>query len=237
MFDVCRNVLDKLFLSKLDSINGISVVAEQPFNNPIMLNILRPGVICQYYGMDRGVIHNHSIKRATYGFKSHVGTDPNKFITKPFDMNMKLMSNYLMNQLRLHDGGYYLKEMDLSIDFNSVVVLPYCSIMDVKINSTMGWHCDSSYNKDGSFKNISQVQNTPVVILTYGNNRTLKWQRVAHSSNGWVSDQTWTTQSMTMNDSSYMLLHPYDEKPHYNNLIGKKIRYQHGNVRMKKMIA
>ena len=100
----------------------------------------------------------------------------------------------------------------------------------------MGWHCDSSYNNDGSFKNISQVQNTPVIILTYGNNRTLKWQRVAHSSKGWVRDQNWTTQSMTMNDSSYMLLHPHDEKPHYNNLIGKKIRYQHGNVRMKKMI-
>ena len=92
----------------------------------------------------------------------------------------------------------------------------------------------SSYTNDGSFKNISQVQNTPVIILTYGNNRTLKWQRVAHSSNSWVRDQNWTTQSMTMNDSSYMLLHPHDEKPHYNSLIGKKIRYQHGNVRMKK---
>ena len=212
-------MLDKLFLSPLDSINGISVVAEQPFNNPIMLNILRPGVIRQYYGMDSGIIQQDSINRATYGFKSHVGTDPNKFITKPFDINMKLMSNYLMNQLRLHDGGRYLKEMDLSIDFNSVVVLPYCSIMDVKKNSTMGWHCDSSYNKDGSFKNISQVQNTPVVILTFGNNRTLKWRRVAHSSKGWVRDQNWTTQSMTMNDSSYMLLHPYDEKHHYNNVL------------------
>ena len=82
--------------------------------------------------MDSGIIQQDSINRATYGFKSHIGTDPNKFIPKPFDINLKRMSNYLMNQLRLHDGGYYLKEMDLSIDFKSVVVLPYCSIMDVK---------------------------------------------------------------------------------------------------------
>ena len=91
ILNLCRNVFDKLFLSKIDSFKGISVVAEQPFNNPIMINILRPGVIRQYYGMNKGVVNNDIISRATYGLKSHVGTDPNKFITKPFDINMKFM--------------------------------------------------------------------------------------------------------------------------------------------------
>ena len=76
-------------MSEIDSLSGIAIVAEQPMNNPIMLNITRPAVLRQYYGLDMGSPRNQIIKRATYGFKSHVGTDPSKFITKPFDINLK----------------------------------------------------------------------------------------------------------------------------------------------------
>ena len=75
--DVCRNVLDKLCVSKVvDSLNRLSIVAEQPFHNPIMLNILRPGVLRQYYGMDIGVVKNDTISRAyqwiqkSFGYQS-----------------------------------------------------------------------------------------------------------------------------------------------------------------------
>ena len=93
--DLSRSVLDKLILSKIDSLCGISIVAEQPMNNPIMLNITRPAVLRQYYGCDMGSPRNKIIKRATYGYKSHVGTDPSKFITKPFDINLKKWLKFL----------------------------------------------------------------------------------------------------------------------------------------------
>ena len=98
----------------------------------------------------------------------------------------------------------------------------------------MGWHCDTSYNNNGLFKHNSQVENTPVVIVTYGHDRTINWQRVVHSGKGWVRDKTWCRQSMKMNSDSYMLLHPVDEKPFYNHDLCLKSRYQHGNIRMKK---
>ena len=40
----CRNVLDKLFQSNIDTLDGISVVTEEPMGNGLMLNINRPGV-------------------------------------------------------------------------------------------------------------------------------------------------------------------------------------------------
>ena len=105
MRDLSRNVLDKLIMSKIDSLCGISIVAEQPMNNPIMLNITRPAVLRQYYGCDMGSPRNKIIKRATYSYKSYVGTDPSKFITKPFDNNLKKMASILMTQLRYIYGG------------------------------------------------------------------------------------------------------------------------------------
>lgn len=100
----------------------------------------------------------------------------------------------------------------------------------------MGWHCDASYNNDGLFKNIAQVENPLVIIVTYGHNRILNQQRVAHISKGWVADQTWSRQSTIMNDL-YILLHPSDEKLYYNDILGQKSRYHHGNIRLKKMKA
>ena len=61
----------------------------------------------------------------------------------------------------------------------------------------MGWHCDAKYTLDGIFQTSknSQVQNTPVIIVTYGNSRNLKWRRVYYGRNKhgkmeWLEDKT-----------------------------------------------
>ena len=137
LMSLCRNVLDKLILSKIDSPEGISIVTEQPMGNDLMMNILRPGVLRQYYGRnvdgaDIGESDGTTIKRATYGFNSSVGTDPDKFITKPFDDNLISISNLIMNKLRNHNNGELAYKMNLNAVFNSCTVLPYTSICDIK---------------------------------------------------------------------------------------------------------
>ena len=88
--------------------------------------------------------------------------------------------------------------------------------------------------KNGTYIKNPQVENTPVVIVSYGSNRILKWRRVFHTKLGWVEEKSWHQVSMTMNDKKFMLLHPIDEIPIVDYAINESIRYKHGNVRMKK---
>ena len=83
-----RNILDKLFTSSFDSIHALTVATEQPMNNAPQLSCCRAAVYRQYYGMNLRYISHDRILRITYGYKSCVGTDPDKYITKPFDTDM-----------------------------------------------------------------------------------------------------------------------------------------------------
>lgn len=74
-------------------------------------------VLRQYCGCDTGIPKNNAITRLTYGYKSHVGTDPYELIRKPFDCNLKAMSRIIMSNLRSFFGGYLSKEMNLTQDF------------------------------------------------------------------------------------------------------------------------
>ena len=59
---------------------------------------------------------DNRVTRATYGFnhgRNSIGNDPNKFITKPFDFDMKFLSNYIhqfvyinINKLGLHKKNH-----------------------------------------------------------------------------------------------------------------------------------
>ena len=88
--------------------------------------------------------------------------------------------------------------------------------------------------KNETYIKNPQVENTPVVIVSYGSDRILKWRRVFHTTLGWVEDKSWHQMSMTMNDKKFMLLHPIDEIPIVDYAINESIRYEHGNVRIKK---
>ena len=124
--------MDKLLLSNIDTIDGISVVTEEPMGNGLMMNINRPGVLQQYYGMNIGECKDNLINRVTYGYNTPRRIDPNRFNTKPFDDNLISISKFLMNELRTHNNGALGKEMNLDTVFNSCAVLPYFKIAGIK---------------------------------------------------------------------------------------------------------
>lgn len=195
-------------MSKLDTLCGISIVVEQPMNTPIMLNISRHVVLRQYDHCDIGIPKNNIIPGAPNGYKCHIGTYPCKFITKPFNCNIKEMTKVIMSNLRYIYGWYLIKEMKLTNYFNSCTILPYCLIASVKKSSVMGRHCDSKCRKSGIYIKIPQVENTPLVIVSYRNSRILKWRRVLYTEDGWKEDKSWSKMTMTMNEKTFILLHP-----------------------------
>jgi len=86
------NVILKSVIHNIpDSFLGLSIIADAPECNNAMLNIKRPGVLRQYYGMDIEKIDDTVIKRVAYrsqtSFTSE-GSDPLKLVVKPFPNDM-----------------------------------------------------------------------------------------------------------------------------------------------------
>ena len=95
-----NNVIKELMEAQIDSKHGISLVTEQPLGNDIMLNLTRPrpAAVRQYYGSDHRSLNRNVIERATYGYnndRNPLGTDPLKYVTKPFDDNLQAIASYL----------------------------------------------------------------------------------------------------------------------------------------------
>ena len=122
--------------------------------------------------------------------------------------------------------------------FNSCTVLMYHSLVDIKKESSMGWHCDNKFSLNGNFSTQlnGQTINTPVVIFTIGSSRLLHWRRryTEIQSNGrksWkVEDDS--IQSMLLQEGCICIINPNDEKPHYDLASGKEIHFQHGNTKI-----
>ena len=92
------------------------------------------------------------------------------------------------------------------------------------------------YNNEGKFlkKSNSQIENTPIVIVTYGESRRLHWRRMKRiiKFNGkyeWILDTSWS-ETMEMNNEYFLIINPKDEKPHYYCNGETTVKYQHGNV-------
>ena len=107
----------------------------------------------------------------------------------------------------------------------------------------MSYHCDTKHSLDGKFiptKN-GQVQDTPVAIVTYGNNRILKWRLVyyglnQHGKMEWMEDKRWTSQNMCMSNSSFLLLNTIDEIPFFNTgvSVNSPFKFEHGKIKINK---
>ena len=64
------NIIKGLFHSPINSLHGISIVAEKPMNNPIMLNTTRTAVLRQMYAKNSCANHNNdSVLRYTYVYE------------------------------------------------------------------------------------------------------------------------------------------------------------------------
>ena len=96
--NLCLQILDKLNMYTMDSPNGCSIVCEQPMGSNIILNMFRPAILRQYYGVNQSILCSDIVSRCTYGFgskRNNVCMDPNKFVTKPFDNNIFYIAHYL----------------------------------------------------------------------------------------------------------------------------------------------
>ena len=103
----------------------------------------------------------------------------------------------------------------------------------------MGYHCDSTYNDKGLFLRSmnSHVENTPIVIISNGGERTLNWQKINRSidekgQKKWLKDKSFS-RSMVLKDNSIVIINPIDEIPHRIGTSHVLTKYQHGNVSVK----
>ena len=133
----CSNIVNKLLLAPIDTCGGISIVCEHPMGNRIMLNVNRPGVSRQYYGSDVRYLSHDVIARVTCGHgskRNSVGTDPNKFVTKPFYHSILYMASYLRTHLCKNIIEFNLSSLDLRHKFDSCIILTITLIPISKIN-------------------------------------------------------------------------------------------------------
>ena len=80
---------------------------------------------------------------------------------------------------------FELDNVNLTQDFDSCTVLSYFSYPDIKTASKMGFQCDNTYSLNGIYSKCgnSQLENTPVVIVSFGESRTLHFQKMVTTHN------------------------------------------------------
>ena len=124
-----------------NSFLGISIVADAPECNDVMLNVKRPGVLRQYYGLDIKNIDNKTIERVAYraqtSFRSE-GSDPYNLKIKPFSADMVVVSEYMHKFLVVNQNALQLESVNLDNKFNSCTILLYHSLHPLKLESSMG---------------------------------------------------------------------------------------------------
>ena len=230
---LAKEICKQLIGCKPNTLHGISIATEEPMNNGLKLNITRPAVLRQYYGESKIDANDLLSIRVAYGYRIGqlpVSIDPNKYTVKPFPRLMTTMSTYFHSLLVHNQLQYGLETVDLNDQFNSCTVLLYHSIKGTKDVSSMGMHTDVKYTNAGIFRTsvITQKVNTATVIFTIGQNRYLKWQKhVLSSKNKWSIDETFSSQ-MLLQNGNFVILHPNDEHPHFDNTSNQTCKFHHG---------
>ena len=98
---------------------------------------------------------------------------------------------------------------------------------------------DNTYSLNGIYSKCdnSQIENTPIVIVSFGESRTLHFRKMLLTTtdkfaNKWCKDSHFF-QDMLMSSKNIIIIHPSDEKPHVVSGSNVRIKYQHGNVLVK----
>ena len=185
-----RSIIDQLICSDINSANGIRLSLDTPLNNPPMLNILRPAALWQYYSINIEQLSgdSNSVRRYTYGSgtgSSSVGMDPCNFVTRVMSEEMLALSKEVHNLLLKNRSYFKLEDANLSLHFNHCTVILYYAGENLKESSKLGIHSDCVYSvRDGCYvkKDNSQIQNTPTVIYSLGDTRSLHWKRRQRST-------------------------------------------------------
>ncbi len=251
--DLSLKLIERMVRSPFDSIDGIHLCFEAPYHNDPLLNIVRPGVLRQYFGMDHNEFNDYDdvVYRYTYGFGkgtacTSVGSDPATLLTRPFPRELYKIST-LIHDFIFHENKVqrclffsrrHREEINTSL-FNHATVLYYYGIDGLKNTTKLGIHGDVCYNTKGEYiknKN-SQVENSFTVVLSLFDDREINFflRRVVKSghSTSWKLCEE-VIRGMKLSHGSLFILHPDDEHPFF--LDDREILYQlhHGDITVKK---
>ena len=154
-----------------------------------IINLKRPAVLRVYYGLTKFINNSPYVLRPTYGptrLGSSVGIDPRQYRTKPFTEELSTIAEYLKNLVSTYKVTGFDNTFNHS--FNHCTVLIYRSNDDSKSNSSLSFHCDSTYDTNGHFKasGNTQLQNSLVFVLTLGDCRELNFKLRAARDNKWI---------------------------------------------------
>lgn len=239
LYDYSRKFIDAVIRSPINSKFGIKLSLDKPLNNDIALNILRPAVLRQYYGID---IENNenTVKRYTYGSgsgTSSVGMDPCNFVTRPFNNWLVHMSYSIKALLVKNSTLFKLDNCNMDANFNHCTVLIYYAGLGLKNHSSLGYHTDCVYSPstgDYVSKLNSQVINTPAVIYSIGDTRLLHWKarKRGYSKSGRTVWENCVTQKMTfqLGSDTLTIINPEDENPCSSKNQRDMRQYMHGGV-------
>ena len=239
LFYHSRSIIDELICSKINSKYGIKLSLDKPLNNDMELNITRPAVLRQYYGLETSIC-NDRVERYTYGSgtgTTSVGMDPDNFVTRTMNQEMLEMSSHIYKMLCENKNIFNLKDVDMKVPFNHCTVLIYYAGEGLKKHSKLGYHTDCVYSPaTGKYKETanSQVNNTPAIIYSIGSTRKLnfKKRRIGENENGrkiWLrKDKDRITYEIGSDTIS--IINPLDENPMSQKNYDELSQYLHGGI-------
>ena len=235
-----RNVTHSIITMPINSKHGIRLSLDTPLNNTKNLNTRRPAVLRQYFANDVDVICESEkfVRCYTYGFgsgTSSVGMDPLNFVTQSMSPEMQYIGSNLHQLLNRNRSFFNLDGVNLDLPFNHCTVIIYYAGDNLKKQASLGMHADCVYSpRDGKFKkdSNSQVENTPAIIYSIGDERVLNFKRRGMTKAGvWEDDDSFGA-SYHLNSDTATVINPVDENPlSYKNLL-KHAQYQHGGVKV-----
>ena len=103
----------------------------------------------------------------------------------------------------------------------------------------MGFHSDVKYSKSGefSYKQNSVIENTATVIYTVGYRRALNWRQKIFDTSNKTKININFNLTMLLDEGSMLILHPHDERPHFDSKTNTTVKYEHGKVTIKKNLC
>jgi hypothetical protein len=204
--------------------HGFPYHMDTPLGNPPLNNWTRPAVVRAHFGLNvlDGVSDGECseyVWRYVYGTGSGTGsvcTDPRFLQTKVMTNDMVVLGDILRIYVQNHQSDLFpgIKGMNFKQPFNSVAILLYLggNIIDEITETTLGYHTHVEYGKDGEFKACnSQKENTAVVVITFGDPRTVYLLKRKLFENGCWSTTGSKKYKKVLKTGSIFVFHPDDE--------------------------
>lgn len=162
------------------------------------------------------------------------------FLTRNMDGTLLDISRLLHKEVvtRLH---VHIHKHDIEIyPFNHCVMLIYYGkeFGFSKMGSTMGYHTDVKWGKDGTFLTEinSQRMGSLTVVYTVGDSRKIYFhKRLVQNGKWYVCPNEFS--NITLTNNSIFILHPHDEKPMLRGEDRDIYQIQNGNVSVTKVLS